>query len=344
VIPTPLFKLDNDRYSILREVGSGGFGVVYEGFDNDQGEQVAVKIFLPHVVVDDVVREATNQARLRDHAHIVDLRNVRVLPPRSFMVMEFLPDGSVKDRHASGRANLIEIVRWIRNGLDGLSYAHTQGIIHRDFKPANLMLTPNGTAKLSDFGIAEDTIKGQVVRQLYGALWAPELLQGGSSSIQTDIWAVGCTLYYLLTGNYPFGSPVNTADVLAGNFAPIHDTNPQVPMSVVRVIDRALAVDIAARYPNAWAMLSDLLACSVHRAWRPVADPTAIESWETCDNGPLLNGTVMARSRGGFDVVVKRQTPSGWRAIPSRRRVQTEAMARRKLHDLLRRHVQTAPK
>jgi len=260
------------------------------------------------------------------------------------MVMEFLPDGSVKDRYASGDANLIDIVRWIRNGLDGLTYAHTQGMIHRDFKPANLMLTPNGTAKLSDFGIAEDTIKGQAVKKLYGALWAPELIQGGLSSIQTDIWAVGCTLYFLLTGTYPFGSPVNPTEVLAGQFAPIHGTNPQVPMSIVRVVDRALAVDTGSRYPTAWAMLSDLLTCAVHRAWRRVADPTVVESWETCDARVQLRGTVTARKRGGFDVVVKRRTPTGYRALPSRRRVQTEGIARRKLHDLLRRHVQADPK
>jgi serine/threonine-protein kinase len=239
---------------------------------------------------------------------------------------------------------LVEFVRWIRNGLDGLAYAHSQGIIHRDFKPANLMLATNGTAKLSDFGIAEDTIKGQVVTKLYGALWAPELLRGRPSSIQTDIWAVGCSLYYLLTGSYPFGAIVDPTAVIAVRFRPIHETNSQVPMSVIRVVEKALAVDVTRRYPSAWAMLSDLLGCSVHRAWRPFVDPAALESWETCDGATQLRGTVKARKRGGFDVAIKRQTAAGeWRALPGKKRVQTEGMARRRLGDLLRHHVQTPP-
>jgi serine/threonine-protein kinase len=276
VVTRPLFELDNGRYSILKKLGGGNFGDVYEGLDNDQGERVAVKVFKPWVVVDEVVREATNQAKLRGHDHIVDLRNVRPIPPVSFMVMEYLPEGSVKACFDADRANLIEIVRWIRNGLDGLAYAHAQGILHRDFKPANLMLATNGTAKLSDFGIAEDTIKGQVVGKLYGALWAPELLKGGPSSVQTDIWAVGCSLYYLLTGSYPFGMPIDPTAVFAGKFKPIHEINPQIPMSVVRVIEKALAVNPALRYSGAWAMLSELLDCNVHRAWRRYDDPSAV--------------------------------------------------------------------
>src|SRR5207247_10026505 len=122
------------------------------------------------VVVDEVVREATNQAKLRGHDHIVDLCNVRPIPPSSFMVMEFLAEGSVKDRFTSGRTNLVEIVRWIRNGLDGLAYAHSQGIIHRDFKPANLMLATNGTAKLFDLGSAGLTIYGEGGMEVCGSV------------------------------------------------------------------------------------------------------------------------------------------------------------------------------
>lgn len=345
MVTPPLFELDNGRYSILRLLGAGHFGEVYEGFDKDQGEQVAIKIFKTGVIVDEVVREATNQAKLRGHDHIVDLRNVRPVPPAFFMVMEYLPEGSVRARFDAGQANLIEVVRWIRNALDGLTYAHSQGILHRDFKPANLMLATNGTAKLSDFGISEDTIKGQLVGKMYGALCAPEFISGGPSSVQTDIWAVGCSLYYLLTGKYPFGMPADPAAVAASRFQTIHGTNAQVPMSVVRVVEKALTVDLSVRYSSSRAMLSELLDCAVHRAWRPLADPDVIESWETCDSWTPLRASVSKAKpakRGGYDVVIKRLTPAGdWRALPGKKWAKTEGIARRTLGNEIRKHVQT---
>lgn len=341
--PSPIFVLDNGRYSILRRIGRGQFGKVYEGFDNDQGEQVAVKVLDPGVVVDEVVREATNQAKLRGHEHIVELLNVRTVPPRSFIVMELLTAGSVLERLKSGNCTLIEAVRWIRNGLDGLAFAHQQGILHRDFKPSNLMLGNSGTAKLSDFGVAEDTMKGQLVAKMYQPLWAPEFINGLGSSPQTDIWAVGCALYFLVTGQFPFGrSPVDTAAILAGRFQRANHLNPQIPQSLVRVIETALSVDLTKRYQSAWEMLAALLDCEIHRAWRRYPDPNTVDSWETCDGGPMLKATLAARPRGGFFVVIHRRGLNGkWRALRRGKNIRTEGKARQALASLLRQVVQT---
>src|SRR4051794_30846917 len=220
-----------NRYRLAGHLGNGSFGEVWRGQDVQQDVEVAVKLVAPHVTLDEVLLETQLLTRLRDHERVVTVRNVSIEPPVPFIVMDYLPNGSVEARLEAGQVSLVQAVRWTRNALAGLAHAHAMGVLHRDIKPGNLLLDNEERAVLSDFGIAEDTIRGLLANPaLYGFHAAPELLQGQPSSVQTDIFAIGCTLYRLLTGEYPFAS----IDDIRNGVQPVDvDTlNPQIPLSL----------------------------------------------------------------------------------------------------------------
>jgi serine/threonine-protein kinase len=229
--------------------------------------------------------------------------------------MEYLPNGSVEKRLEHGDVSIVEAVRWCRDALDGLAHAHSLGIVHRDVKPGNLLLDWQQRAVVSDFGLAEDTIQKRVAGPaFYLPHAAPELLTGLGSSPQTDIWAIGCTLYRLLVHQPPFATE---PEVLAGVHVRPHKLDPQIPMSISRVIERALAVDPANRYSTAHEMLAELLDCSVVNAWRDVVRPGAIAGWECVTSGGIAYDMDVTQSRLGVRVRLRRDRGRGPRTLRS---------------------------
>src|SRR6266508_2442974 len=224
-----------NRYRLAGHLGNGNFGEVWRGRDVQQDVEVAVKLVAPHVTLDEVLLETQLLTRLRDHERVVTVRNVSIDPPVPFIVMYYLPSGSVEARLESGQVSLVQAVRWTRNALAGLGHAHAMGVLHRDIKPGNLLLDDELRAVLSDFGIAEDTVRNLLANpNVYGVHAAPELLQGLGSSVQTDIFALGCTLYRLATGTYPFASIADIQAWVGPKDA--HKLNPQIPLSLTRVL------------------------------------------------------------------------------------------------------------
>lgn len=310
--PAPKHVIHNGRYALYDRLGRGFFGEVWRARDNLQGDEVAVKLLGKAVTLDAALLETRLLTRLRAQDRIVTIRNVELAPPMPFIVMDYLPAGSVGQRLNMGVVSLVDAVRWTRDALDGLAYAHSEGVIHRDIKPDNLLLDDQDRAVLSDFGIAEDTIHNLLAApHVYVPHKAPEVDAQGSSQ-RTDIWAMGCTLYRMLTGRYPFPSE---ADAAAGKLIPPHQINPQVPMALTRVVQRALAVDPDDRYPDAGAMLRALMDPVVRYSWTRVSDPQAIECWsaETPDGSFVLRLT--ERPRGGHQVALTRDKGSGPRHI-----------------------------
>jgi serine/threonine protein kinase len=314
--------LQNGRYVLNRFLGRGSFGEVWAGRDVVQDSAVAVKLVDLGVHLDPaLVQQAAAGAlletrvltRLRAGDRVVTIRNVAIEPPMAFIVMDYLQNGSVEGRLNAGATSLVEAVRWTREALDGLAYAHGLGVIHRDIKPGNLLLDDEDRAVLSDFGIAEDTLHNLLaINQVYVMHAAPELLQGQPSSHQTDIWAMGCTLYRLVTGQFPFA---DTATVL--NQAPTdpHRLNPQIPMPLTRVIRKMLDKDPADRYSNARDVIDDLIDCHITHAWGRVPDPETIETW-TCSTGQAhYELTVRQRPSGSFEVRVRRDLGAGFRHV-----------------------------
>lgn len=305
---TPQHVLHNGRYGLFTLLGSGFFGEVWRSRDNLQGDEVAVKLLGRNVTLDAALLEAQLLTRLRAHERVITIRNVELAPPRPFIVMEYQSGGSVGDRLAAGDVGLVDAVRWTREALDGLAHAHDLGVLHRDVKPDNFLLDLQGRVVLSDFGIAEDTLRHFLAApHAYIPHKAPELETHGSSR-QSDIWATGCTLYRLLTGRYPFESERESSE---GKFTDAHRVNPQIPFAVSRVVRGALAVDPTDRYPHAGAMLTELMEPQVRHAWSRKSDPEVIERWESVTPDGHFILRLASRSRGGFEVTVTRDRGSG---------------------------------
>lgn len=314
--------LQNGRYVLSNFLGRGSFGEVWAGRDVVQDASVAVKLIDLGVHLDPaLIQQAAAGAlletriltRLRQSDRIVTIRNVALEPPMAFIVMDYLPRGSVDDRLNAGTVSLVEAVRWTREALDGLAYAHGLRVIHRDVKPGNLLLDDADRAVLSDFGIAEDTLHNLIaIDQVYVLHAAPELFQGSPSSPQTDIWAMGCTLYRLVTGHFPFNDQTAIAN---DDPEDAHRVNPQIPMSLTRVLRRMLDKDPATRYANARDVIDDLIDCHITHAWHLLADPSTIETWRCSAAEADYELTVRQKQNGRFEVRARRDRGSGLRQV-----------------------------
>lgn len=287
-----------NRYRLVRHLGNGNFGEVWRGRDTQQDAEVAIKLVAPYVTLDEVLLETQLLTRLRDHDRVVTVRNVSIEPPVPFIVMDYLANGSVEVRLEAGQVSLVQAVRWTRNALAGLAHAHALGVVHRDVKPGNLLLDGEERAVLSDFGIAEDTIRGRLANPAtYGLHAAPELVQGQGSSVQTDIFAIGCTLYRLLTGTYPFAS---IDDIRNGvQPAEVHTLNPQIPLSLRNVVRTSVAANPADRFPDARRMSEALGRCGIRNSWSRLDDPDAIDAWSAETSDGVYDLRVTQRRRAG---------------------------------------------
>jgi serine/threonine protein kinase len=149
-----------DRYELVRPLGSGAFGDAWEAHDHDEDSTVAVKLLSPGTNPDDVLREASLHRRLSAHPRVVPMRNVEIgANPSSFVVSELVPGGSLDGVLAVRRPTVVESQRWLRDVLEGLAHAHGMSVLHRDVKASNVLLGPDGHAMLTDFGVADDSVR-----------------------------------------------------------------------------------------------------------------------------------------------------------------------------------------
>jgi len=205
------------KYRVLEQLGRGGMAQVYRGYHPQLDRYVAIKVLRPDVAEDEEFiarfgREARAVAALR-HPNIVQVFDFDVQDDVPFMVMELLEGDTLKTRLADYRARGEhmppgEAVRILLDVLDGLAYAHSEGMIHRDLKPANILLTRRGQAVIADFGIAQ--IVGGTRYTMSGALlgtlnyMAPEQGMEGRSDARSDIYSLGIVFYEMLTQRTPF--------------------------------------------------------------------------------------------------------------------------------------------
>jgi serine/threonine-protein kinase len=254
------------RYELRRVLGKGAMGVVYEGFDPTLSRRVAVKTILKSVALDDeteraygerFVREAKAVARL-NHPHIVQVFDFGMENEAAYLVMEFIQGQELRDLFAGGeRFEAGECVRIMGELLDALDFAHEAGVIHRDVKPANVMLDAQRRVKLADFGVArvqdsDRSAAGTMVGT--PAFMSPEQIQGGKIDRRTDIFSAGTILYQLLTGEQPFKG--EGAWTVAKQ---IMQDEPPSPSTVVKsvspafdaIVEKALAKSPAQRFATA---------------------------------------------------------------------------------------------
>ena len=252
-------RLVADRYTIEEELGRGGFGTVY-GASADGGERVAVKVFSRREGLAPRADREARTARKLDHPNIHTVLGVENDDDHVYLVSQ-LVEGERLDR--SGLAD-DQAVRAIAAVCDALAYAHSRGIVHRDVKPANILVARDGTVTLTDFGIAsdEDSRDQTVDERVLGTLsyMSPEQAAGTQATGATDVWAAGLTLYTQLTGTNPYKAKTLTQllEKLAAGAEPLAAVRPDLPKGVCRAIDRALEHD-PSRRPDASEMRDRLL-------------------------------------------------------------------------------------
>lgn len=210
---TTRFLGTDNRYRLDKVIGSGGMGVVHEGFDTVLERPVAFKQLFAHLVnepeqIQRFRQEATALAAL-NHNHIVGIYDLLEEAGSFWIVMELLTGGSLGDKVRDGEtlpiAYCVDVICKIANGL---GYAHDQGMVHRDVKPMNILFTASGTPKLADFGnakIAVPSVHTQHGVTLGSPIYmSPEQAAGEVADRRSDIYSLGVTLYHLITGKVPF--------------------------------------------------------------------------------------------------------------------------------------------
>ncbi|WP_328709986.1 serine/threonine-protein kinase [Microbispora hainanensis] len=262
-------------YEMLGILGQGGFGVVYRARQLAVGREVALKVD-NRVLVSDrdrrrFMREVTSAGALSGHPHVADVYDAGVLPDgRPYMVLELCPNGSLADRlRDAGPLGPREVRNIGIKIADALAAAHAVGVLHRDVKPANILVNSYGMVALSDFGLA--TVPGQggaeggevsVTRESLTPAYAPpEAFDLTEPTASGDVYALSATLYALLQGRpprFPDSGVVNIAAIIALHRLPVPDI-PGVPAALTAVLRHGMETDPARRIPTA-AALRDALA------------------------------------------------------------------------------------
>jgi serine/threonine-protein kinase len=249
------------KYEIQAQLGRGGFGTVFRAFDPTVGRLVAIKILVSESRTDLVTRfrnEAMAAGNLR-HENIVTIYDFGEDNGVPFIAMEYLEGEDLQQALASGRSlSLLEKVSIMTQAAAGLDCAHRHGVVHRDVKPANIRLLPDGTVKIMDFGIARlvrDSGAARLTRQghVLGTLlyMAPEQVMGSETDALCDIFAYGVTCYELLTGRHPFEAEDPRSvfyKITSEDPELIHHLVPNCPETLDHVIRRALHKDRELRY------------------------------------------------------------------------------------------------
>jgi predicted Zn finger-like uncharacterized protein len=258
-------------YICKRKLGRGGMGVVYLAVDPRLDRKVAIKLLPPELAQDKVrverfLREARMAAKVQ-HANTVIIHEVDVRDGNAFLVMEYVDGQSLDKAIKSGKPiEWREATKAIRDAAAGLAAAHELGIVHRDIKPANLMRTKSGAIKVVDFGLARAIQSDTQLTQegfLLGtpAYMAPELWMGKEADAGSDLYALICTYFHLLTGRAPYDAPTLPALGYLHRYEPFPDPrlqSPKFPDAICRLLARGAQKEPMDRFANAAELLNDL--------------------------------------------------------------------------------------
>ena len=260
-------------YLILRHLGTGGMGQVFLAEDARLGRRDAVKSLAGKWLTSPtarlrLMREARSAAALT-HPNIATIYDVFEDGQHLLLVMEYVEGRSLRDVIADGPVPPNYALRLIIQIADAIGYAHDRGIVHCDLKPANVQLTPEGTAKVLDFGLAraafapEDEVSSSEGRFVgTPGYMAPERILQGTILPTGDVYSLGVMLFELLTGRHPFAESgsARILSILSGIVPPVTSLAPGIPAELNEIVDRALARDSAQRYQSPHELSRDLRA------------------------------------------------------------------------------------
>ena len=316
------------HYRIMEQIGAGGMGVVYRAYDEQLERVVAVKVLPAGTLADETARkrfrkEALALARL-NHPNIETVHDFGDHDGTDFLVMELIPGSSLSAKLAAGPLPEKEIIRLGMQLAEGLAAAHEQEVVHRDLKPGNLMVTPDGRLKILDFGLArllkpaQDADVTQSITEGSGAFsgtlpyMSPEHLRGEPTDARSDIYAAGAVLYEMATGQRPFPHlhrPTLMGAILHEAPPPPSSLNHRIAPALESVILKALAKEPARRYQSARELLVALEGAGAGRTARVTRLRWPIIA--TAGATILLVGLFLGLNVGGFRQRLLQRTAPG---------------------------------
>lgn len=265
-----------DRYEVLSVIGRGGMGTVYRARDDESEMDVAVKVCKTDLArnarharrLEHLFDNEADVARVLNHPNIIRVLRAEVKDGHWYFVMEFIEGGETLE-HRCHPEHLLPVPRVIEiliQCAQALDHAHRQGVVHRDVKPRNILLTGDGQVKIADFGIAlvirQDHDRTQVVGNVGSLLYmAPEQIERGESTARSDIFSLGVIGYQLLTGTHPFRENSlsrSARRITREAHGDLMTARPDLPPLLGGLLDRALKKHPAGRYASALEMAADL--------------------------------------------------------------------------------------
>ena len=268
-------KADKEKigqYELREVIGRGGMGVVIKAFDTRLNRDVAIKILAPELSASSKARrrferEARSAAAI-NHPNIVTIFEINQVEGLPFLVMEYLKGGDLWQRlKRTPPLTLVQILQISLQVAEALVAAHKVGVVHRDVKPANILLEEGvDRIKLTDFGLATATEDRSILtskRDTVGtpAYLAPEIIRGDQASVQSDLFSFGCVIYSLVTGHSPFrgSNPIEVINKIANlEQKPLHELDPSIPKTVSEIVQKLLKKDVRRRYQSAKEVRDDL--------------------------------------------------------------------------------------
>ena len=259
--PKPPARTLANRYRLDELIAEGGFAQVYRAYDTELQRTVAIKIPKPSKLKskDDFLAEARRVARLK-HDSIVPVHDVGVENDTCYIVTEYVEGGSLADKLVSGKVPREQALRWVSEIADALEYAHLNGVIHRDVKPANILIDHHGRAKLADFGIAHSATKTGSFAPSLGTLryMSPEQLEGKPSDHRSDLYSLGVVLYEVLTGRIPYSSTepnILRKEIVLGTSS---DWSADIPSDIRQICQKALSKSPHQRHASSAQFAAEL--------------------------------------------------------------------------------------
>ena len=318
-----------ERYTGAQPIGRGGMGEIFRATDTTLGRAVAVKVLAEGYAQDPSVRErftreALAVARLSGNPNIVTIYDVGEHRERPFIVMEYLAGGSLEQKiRAEGAQTPRQSLEWLEQAANALDAAHREGVVHRDVKPANLLLDRYGQVHVADFGIASAAGLGSLTQTgtVLGtaSYLSPEQAQGERTTPASDLYSLGIVAFELLTGRRPFEGDSVAAEAVAhvtGVVPPVRELNPSLPSELDAVFAKALAKDPKYRFGSAAEFVAALrhsleeaagATAIVGPAWTPTAPTRQVPSRKRARPAwllPLLGLLLAAGAGGGIAAAV----------------------------------------